>query len=124
MKAKTKPKTKSKTSAKTARVELRGVLIEAARVQLAAVMAATKFWSMWAESADRYTGSIGRELEKLGEGEGSKEAVARLADLTREYLRRVTEIPAVAYQHFSAELEKVAGRKPTGRRTRAARAKD
>jgi hypothetical protein len=121
---KSKSATKSKTSTKTARVELRGVLIEAARVQLAAVIAATKFWSIWADSADRYARSIGLELEKLSKGAGSKDAVARLADVTREYLRRMTEIPGVALQDFGAELEKVAGGKPTAKRTRSARAKN
>lgn len=103
--------------------DVRAVLVEAARVQLAAMTGAIKLWSTWAESADRYTRALGGELERLDQGAGSKEAVARMADLSRQYLRHLAEIPGIAYQQFSQELERVAKPKPGSKRKRAVRTK-
>ena len=72
--------------------QVRAVLIEAARTQLAAVSAGISFWAGWVESADKYTlrsttssqGSTRRRSGDLG---------GRLSDLTREYLRNMTSFP-------------------------------
>ena len=101
---------------------VRDVLVEAARTQLAAITAATTFWAGWAEVAHKYAQAVSDELAKLDaqDGDGS-DMVGRVSDLTREYLRDMTELPTVAVMHFNSQLEKIG--KPAGRRTRAARVK-
>jgi hypothetical protein len=103
--------------------DIQRLMIEAARTQLAAISAATKFWAGWAESADKYSQAISDELAKISEGgTTSKDVVGRLADLTREYLRNLAELPNTALRQFSGEIEKIS--KPQAKRTRSAKAKD
>jgi len=102
--------------------QLRGVLVEAARTQLAAVSAGIKFWAGWVESADKYTRAINDELAKLEETGESGDIVGRLSDLTREYLRNMTQLPSAAVKEFNSQLETIG--KPKAKRTRAARVKE
>src|SRR6266516_166113 len=102
--------------------QLRGVLVEAARTQLAAVSAGIKFWAGWVESADKYTRAINDELAKLEEAGESSDIVGRISDLTREYLRNMTQLPSAAVKEFNSQLETIG--KPKAKRTRAARAKE
>jgi hypothetical protein len=102
--------------------QLRGVLVEAAQTQLAAVTAAIKFWAGWAESAEKYTRAISDELAKLDDAGEGADLVGRLSDLTREYLRNMTQLPSVAVKEFNSQLETIG--KPKAKRTRAARVKD
>jgi hypothetical protein len=111
----------STTSSNTSE-EIQKLLIETARVQLAAVSAAVKFWASWAESADKYTQALNDELAKMSDKEiKPSEIVTRTADLTREYVRNLLELPTVAMARFSSEIEKMGSSK--GPRKRAARAK-
>ena len=103
--------------------EIQRLLIETARVQLAAVGAAVKFWASWAESADNYTQALSGELAKISEKETKpSEIISRTVDLTREYVRNLTELPSVAVHRFNSEIEKMGPSK--GPRKRAARAKE
>jgi hypothetical protein len=103
--------------------EIQKLLIETARVQLAAVGAAVKFWASWAESADNYTQALSGELAKISEKEiEPSEIISRTADLTREYVRNLIELPSVAVHRFNSEIEKMGPSK--GPRKRAARAKE
>lgn len=99
------------------------MLVEAARTQLAAVTAATRFWAGWAEVVDKYAQGISDELARIDAEDEPGDLAARLSDLTREYLRDLSELPSVSVKHFNSELEKIGASKP-GKRTRAARAKD
>jgi hypothetical protein len=106
--------------------EVRDIMIELARTQLAAVTAALKFWGRWVESADKYAQKLGAELTRVSEGSGnSQEFAGRLTDFSREYLREMISLPNVAVDHFVGEIEKIS--KPVGKpvpgRTRKARAK-
>lgn len=101
---------------------VRDILVEAARTQLAAVTAATTFWAGWAEMADSYAKSVSDELAKLEREDGDAgDLLGRITDLTREYVRNLTELPTTSVQHFNAQLETIGKR--TGTRTRAARVK-
>lgn len=103
--------------------EIQKLMIEAARTQLAAISAATRFWAGWAESAHKYTEAISEELAKISEGgASSQDVVGRLSDLTREYLRNLTELPNEAVRQFSGDMEKLT--KPQAKRARTAKAKD
>lgn len=106
--------------------DIRDVLVEAGRTQVAAFSAAVGFWSAWAESASTYSRSVTDELTKLGEGAGADDMVGRLTDLNREYLRKLTELPTVAVKQFNEELERIHGRGTRSAappRKRAAKAK-
>lgn len=101
---------------------MRDILVEAARTQLAAVTAATTFWAGWAEMARTYAQNVSDELAKLDQEDGDAgDLLGRISDLTREYLRNLTELPTTSVQHFNAQLETIGKR--TARRTRAARVK-
>jgi hypothetical protein len=103
--------------------ELRGVLVEAARVQLVAVGAAVKFWARWAESAERYTKDLDEELGKVTAEVSSNDAVARLADVSRKYVRELTDLPKASLEQFARDLEKISQPRPQAKRARSARAK-
>ena len=101
---------------------VRDVLVEAARTQLAAVSAVTTFLAGWAERANVYAKAVGDELAALEASDGDpSELVGRISDLTRQYLRDLTELPTLSVQHFNSQLETIGKRTP--RRTRAARVK-
>jgi hypothetical protein len=101
---------------------VRDILVEAARTQLAAVTAATTFWAGWAEMARTYAQNVSDELAKLDREDGDVgDLLGRITDLTREYLRNLTELPTTSVQHFNTQLETIGKR--TARRTRAARVK-
>jgi hypothetical protein len=101
---------------------VRDILVEAARTQLAAVTAATTFWAGWAEVANAYAQNVSDELAKLDAEDGDAgELLGRISDLTRQYLRDLTDLPTASVQHFNSQLETIGKR--TSRRTRAARVK-
>jgi hypothetical protein len=103
--------------------QVKQVLVEAARTELAAITAATRFWAGWVEAADRYAQSLSDELARMDDAKGGEgDTVGRLTDLTREYLRDLTTLPETAVKHFNGELQKIGA--PKRRRTRAVRAKD
>src|ERR1035438_4624272 len=87
--------------------ELRSIVIELARTELAAVGSALKFWGDWVASAGKYTQQLRAELDKAGEGEAPSRQLARtLPGLTSESLREVLALPAAAVEHFNNEVEK------------------
>jgi hypothetical protein len=103
--------------------EIRQVVLEAARTELAAMSAGIKFWAGWVESADRYARALSAELTKIEDDSvPAGEAVARVSDLSRAYLRDLTELPRSSIRHFTGELDKIG--QPKRRRARVARAKD
>jgi hypothetical protein len=103
--------------------ELKNIMVEVARTQLAAVTAALKFWGGWVKSADEYAQKISTELAKVSEGGTiSQDFVGRFTDFTREYLREIITLPNLAVEHFATEVDNIS--KPPAKRTRKARAKE
>jgi hypothetical protein len=101
---------------------VREILVETARTQLAAVTAATTFWAGWAEVAHTYAQRLSDELARLEtEGGEPDDLLGRVSDMTREYLRDITELPSKSVKHFNSELEKIGKR--ASRPSRAARVK-
>jgi len=113
------------------RDQIRTVMIEAARTEVAAVTAGISFWSGWVDAAEKYTAAISAELAKLeADPTGTTDLTGRLADLSRTYLRELTELPSATVKRFNTELEKVGTTKAKPQtpakpapRKRAARAK-
>lgn len=116
--------TRAQSAAESSRQseQVRGLVVEAARTQLAAVTALMKFWAGWVESADKYTRAVDIELAKLEKSPNTGDLAGRLSDLTREYLRNMAQLPSAAVKEFNSQLETIG--KPKPKRTRAARAKD
>src|SRR5687768_9194578 len=101
---------------------VREVVAEASRTQLAALPASASFWSAWAQSSAGFAQSASRELARLTDKDiASDEVVVRMTDLTREYLRRLSELPEEASKQFRQELEGISTQ--VRRPRRAARAK-
>jgi len=99
------------------------IVVEVARTELAAITAATAFWAGWVTAADKYAGAIREELARIdSDRSAASDLGGRLSDLTREYLRNVIELPALAVDQFNSELERAGP--PKRKRTRAARVKD
>jgi hypothetical protein len=88
--------------------ELREVLTDASRTQFAAVSAAVAFWSAWTESAAAYARGMADELAELSRGDASSDdVIGHMVDLNREYLRKLTELPAAAADRFDEEIKKI-----------------
>ena len=103
--------------------EIRAIIIESARVQVATLSAAIAFWSGWVDAAGKFVQAASRELVSVGEANvKADDVVGRLTDSSREYLRRLTELPNVAVAQFNAEVKTGAANR--GEHTRAAKAKD
>jgi hypothetical protein len=116
----------AQTASTKASEEVREIMVEVARTQLAAVTAALKFWGGWVESANKYTEKISAELTRISQGEHSEKFVGSLLDSSREYLREMIALPNLAVDHFTSEIEKIS--KPAGKsapeRSRKAKAKE
>jgi hypothetical protein len=93
--------TKQATQAETAR----DVAMHIARIQLASITAASKFFAGWAVSADRYVQAVSGELRARLQGESeSTELASHLAAASTEHLHELTALPNVAVRHFNREL--------------------
>ena len=86
---------------------VRGLVVHATRIQLAAITAASRFVAGWAQSADRYAQAVSGELLGRVHGEVASSAlVGRLAEATGAHLREVTALPSVAVDHFNDQISK------------------
>jgi hypothetical protein len=84
---------------------MRELITHGARIQLASITAASKFFAGWAQSTDRYLQAISTELLGRLHGEtASNELVGRLATVSNQHLRDVTALPKAAVNHFNKEL--------------------
>lgn len=102
--------------------ELREVLTDASRTQFAAVSAAVAFWSGWTESTAGYARRMAEELAELsGKDVSSDDAIGRMVDLNREYLRRLTELPSLTAEQFEKEIEKIESHRARSTRGKGSR---
>ena len=102
--------------------DVRQVLLESARIQFAALNAGVAFWSAWVESTTKLAQAADEQLILLGkEGTDANKVVGKITDLSREYLRSLTELPTQAVARFNADVAKTG---PGKAKKRAARAKD
>jgi len=86
---------------------VRELITHGARIQLASITAASKFFAGWAQSADRYAQAVSNDLLGRLHGESpSRELVGRLATLSNQHLREITTLPSAAVSHFNKELAK------------------
>lgn len=101
---------------------VRQVMIETARVQFASLNAGIAFWSGWLESASKFAQTLNTQLTNLGkEGSDTDATLSKITDSSREYLRKITELPEAATARFKKDVAAAATQRKA--RTRAARAK-
>ena len=92
---------KQATEAETAR----DVVMHIARIELASITAASKFFAGWAVSADRYVQAVNGEIRARLQGETeSNELASHLAAASNEHLHELTALPNVAVRRFNREL--------------------
>ena len=107
--------------AKNQSEEIRKIMLETARVQIAGLNAGIAFWSGWVERTAKFAQTANKELLAVGQQKAdANQVISRLTESSREYLRQVAELPGLAASHFNAEIGKSRGTK----RGRAARAKN
>ena len=83
----------------------RDVLRQLARIQLASIAAASKFFAGWAQSTDHYVQAVSAELRARIQGETERtELGAHLATASTEHLQELTALPNVAVRQFNREL--------------------
>ncbi len=115
--------------------EVRAIMLESARVQLAAFNAGIAFWTNWVDSASTYATALGRELVNvMDKGVDADATLGRLTDASRAYLRQIADLPTIVADEFNAELAAPATSadeagttgttSPRPKRTRAARVKE
>jgi len=103
--------------------DIRQVMIETARVQFASLNAGIVFWSGWLQGASTFAQTLSTELSNLGkEGSDTDAMLSKITDSSREYLRKISELPEAAAIRFKKDVAPTTAR-PTARR-RAARAKE
>lgn len=97
-------------------------MIETARVQFASLNAGIVFWSGWLESASKFAQTLNAALTNLGEeGSDADATLSKITDSSREYLRKITELPDVATARFKKDIAAAATQRAA--RTRAVRVK-
>lgn len=103
--------------------DVRAVMMETAKVQLAALNAGIEFWRQWVESASKFAQTTNVALATLSNGDVKvDETLSRIVDSGRVYLGAMTELPNKAVTRFNSDLETFAQKKQE--RTRSARAKE
>ncbi len=102
--------------------DVRAVMMETAKMQLATLNAGIEFWSGWVEGAGKFAQAVNRQLITLSKGNANAdELVSRITDSSRKYLSTMSELPDKAVARFKEELKSERGKGPA---RRAARAKE
>lgn len=84
---------------------LAAVARQAARMQIAALLAAEQAVAGWARAADRLAQAVGEEvLRRVDRETDSRRLVVRIAAATDMHLRELAALPGAAADHFDARL--------------------
>ena len=103
--------------------DIRQLMVETVKVQVASLDAGIAFWTGWVERTSAFAKAANEELLALsGEKADANQAINRLVDSSREYLRHVTELPALAVSEFTSQLGKSAPAERSRRRSARAKA--
>src|SRR3990172_5519068 len=90
--------------------DVRTILVESARVQVAALDAAIEFWDGWIGAAREFAQVDNKELERVEQEDvGADAVVGRMTDASRAFLRRITDLPDAAVVKFNAGTERTSG---------------
>lgn len=98
--------------------DIRQLMVETAKVQVASLDAGIAFWTGWVERTSAFARAANKELLALSEDKADANlAINRLVDSSREYLRRVSELPALSATEFTSQLRKSDSAKTSPRRS-------
>ena len=100
--------------------DVRAVLVETARMQLATLNAGIEFWSGWVQTAGKFAQDLNKQLSTLDKANiNADEIVSRITDSSRQYLSTLSELPDKAAARFKEDLKAVRGKRPVRRAARA-----
>jgi hypothetical protein len=100
--------------------EIRAVMVETAKMQLATLNAGIEFWSGWVQTAGKFAQDVNTQLNALGETTtNTDELLSRITDSSRRYLATMSELPDKAVARFKEDLKSGRGKGPARRVARA-----
>lgn len=101
--------------------DIRAIMLESARMQVATMSGAIAFWTGWVEAAGKFVQAASRELATVADPDTKVDSVmGRLTDSSKEYLRHLTELPNIAVAQFNAELQATdSSKRPPNRAVKA-----
>jgi len=104
--------------------DVRSVVVESLRMQIATLNAGITFWQGWVNRAADFAQAASKDLLQLTEVDADvTKVIGSVTDTTRKYLREVTELPNLAVAKFNKDM-KSSIKPPTGKRKRSARIKE
>jgi hypothetical protein len=100
--------------------EIRAVMVETAKMQLATLNAGIEFWSGWVQTAGKFAQDVNKQLSALGDTEtNTDELLSRITDSSRQYLTTMSGLPDKAVARFKEDLKSSGGKGPARRVARA-----
>jgi hypothetical protein len=82
------------------------VLMESARVQVAAMNAGIEFWKKWIEQASEFSSEVNSELLKVTSKSERSSVVGNISDSSKKFIRQVSSLPKLYSDNFESELIK------------------
>ncbi|HEY6976807.1 MAG TPA: hypothetical protein VH396_11005 [Chitinophagaceae bacterium] len=105
--------------------KIREVLIESAKIQVAAMNAGIEFWKNWVNQASEYSRDLSDQLFNITKNNIDQDAViGNLTDSSLKFVREMSTLPGVYSKHFEQELSKMSGTAKGSKPSRRAKAKD
>ena len=91
--------------------EIRGLMINALEVQLAAFRAGIRFWEDWIGEASKFVDAATDKLHALEHRRAApRDTLLEVADAARGSIRSMMELPGASASHFIEELEGITKR--------------
>ncbi len=104
---------------------IKDLMLETAKVQMAALDAGISFWKIWIEVASEYSKTVSEALLDMAENDSDRgEVLSKITDSGRTMLREMSKLPDQAVKKFNEELEKTTASNKGKRPSRAAKAKE
>ncbi len=100
------------------------VLIESARVQVAAMKAGIEFWKKWIEHASEFSNEVNSELLKVATDSDQSKTIGNITDSSKKFIRQVSTLHGSYSKNFETELENFRGKEDKQKRSRRAKAKN
>lgn len=105
--------------------KVQDVLMELARVQVAALNAGIEFWKSWINHASEFSTSVNDQLFKASQSKGNTDdIIGNITDSSRKFIREVSTLPGLYSKQFENELSKRSGSAKKTKPHRRAKAKD
>lgn len=100
------------------------VLIETAKVQVAAMNAGIEFWKKWIELASEFSRDVNSELLKLTKDKERNLLIGNITDSSKKFIRQVSSLPGLYSKTFESELSNSPFAEKKQKNVRRAKAKN